>query len=133
MPASIDPISTRTSPPSLCCCCRAIRMPPPPDCARGSPRTFARGRASSSPTAGVALGVAGLPALMDMRGRPDLFGHALRVTQIGFADEIASAASLIMGQADEARPMVLVRGLNWSGPPSPAAALIRLAEEDLFR
>src|SRR6516162_3276696 len=84
-------------------------------------------------TVGVALGVAGLPALMDMRGRPDLFGQALRVTQTGFADEIASAASLIMGQADEARPMVLVRGLNWSGPPSPAAALIRSAEEDLFR
>ena len=70
---------------------------------------------------------------MDMRGRPDLYGHGLRVTQTGFADEIASAASLIMGQADEARPMVLVRGLSWSGPPSPAAALIRPAEEDLFR
>jgi len=70
---------------------------------------------------------------MDMRGRPDLFGHGLRVTQTGFADEIASAASLVMGQADEARPMVLVRGLSWSGPPSPAAALIRSAEEDLFR
>jgi len=91
------------------------------------------GRAWRRGTVGVALGVAGLPALMDMRGRPDLFGQALRVTQTGFADEIASAASLIMGQADEARPMVLVRGLNWSGPPSPAAALIRSAEEDLFR
>src|SRR5215475_3188607 len=91
------------------------------------------GRAWRHGTVGVALGVAGLPALMDMRGRPDLFGHALRVTQTGFADEIASAASLVMGQADEARPMVLVRGLNWSGPPSPAAALIRSAEEDLFR
>jgi coenzyme F420-0:L-glutamate ligase / coenzyme F420-1:gamma-L-glutamate ligase len=91
------------------------------------------GRAWRRGTVGVALGVAGLPALMDMRGRPDLFGHGLRVTQTGFADEIASAASLIMGQADEARPMVLVRGLSWSGPPSPAAALIRPAEEDLFR
>jgi coenzyme F420-0:L-glutamate ligase/coenzyme F420-1:gamma-L-glutamate ligase len=38
-----------------------------------------------------------------------------------------------MGQADEARPAVLVRGLAWSGPPAPAAALIRAAEEDLFR
>jgi coenzyme F420-0:L-glutamate ligase / coenzyme F420-1:gamma-L-glutamate ligase len=91
------------------------------------------GRAWRRGTVGVALGVAGLPALMDMRGRPDLFGHGLRVTQTGFADEIAGAASLIMGQADEARPMVLVRGLSWSGPPSPAAALIRPAEEDLFR
>lgn len=85
-------------------------------------------------TIGVALGVAGLPALMDMRGRPDLFGHELRVTQTGFADEIASAASLIMGQADEAQPAVLVRGLTWSGArPAPAATLIRAAEEDLFR
>src|SRR5712671_555368 len=91
------------------------------------------GRAWRRGTAGVALGAAGLPALMDMRGRPDLFGHELRVTQTGFADEIASAASLIMGQADEARPTVLVRGLSWSGAPSPAAALIRSAEEDLFR
>ena len=91
------------------------------------------GRAWRRGTVGVALGAAGLPALMDLRGRPDLFGHELRVTQTGFADEIASAASLIMGQADEGRPMVLVRGLNWSGAPSPAAALIRPAEEDLFR
>lgn len=91
------------------------------------------GRAWRRGTVGVALGVAGLPALMDMRGRSDLFGHELRVTQTGFADEIASAASLIMGQADEGRPVVLVRGLSWSGSPSPAATLIRSAEEDLFR
>ena len=91
------------------------------------------GRAWRHGTVGVALGAAGLPALMDLRGRPDLFGHELRVTQTGFADEIASAASLIMGQADEGWPMVLVRGLSWSGAPAPAAALIRSAEEDLFR
>ena len=91
------------------------------------------GRAWRRGTVGVALGAAGLPALMDLRGRPDLFGHELRVTQTGFADEIASAASLIMGQGDEGRPTVLVRGLAWSGAPSPAAALIRSAEEDLFR
>src|SRR5262249_17245308 len=91
------------------------------------------GRAWRRGTVGVALGVAGLPALMDMRGRPDLFGQALRVTQTGLRDEMPRAASLLMGQADEARPMVLVRGLTWSGPPSPAAALIRSAEEDLFR
>jgi coenzyme F420-0:L-glutamate ligase/coenzyme F420-1:gamma-L-glutamate ligase len=84
-------------------------------------------------TAGVALGVAGIPALLDLRGRPDLFGHELRVTQTAFADEVACAASLLMGQADEATPAVLVRGLAWSGAPSPAAALIRPGEEDLFR
>jgi len=91
------------------------------------------GRAWRQGTVGVALGVAGLPALLDMRGRPDLFGRELRVTQTGFADEIASAASLVMGQADEGRPAVLVRGLTWSQAPIPGAALIRPAEEDLFR
>jgi coenzyme F420-0:L-glutamate ligase/coenzyme F420-1:gamma-L-glutamate ligase len=91
------------------------------------------GRAWRRGTVGVALGAAGLPALMDMRGRPDLFGQALRVTQTGFADEIASAASPLMGQSDEAQPVVLVHGLAWSGPPTPAATLIRSPEEDLFR
>ena len=91
------------------------------------------GRAWRQGTVGVALGVAGLPALLDMRGRPDLFGRELRVTQTGFADEIASAASLVMGQADEGRPAVLVRGLTWSQAPTPGAALIRPGEEDLFR
>ena len=91
------------------------------------------GRAWRRGTVGVALGAAGLPALIDMRGRPDLYGHALRVTHTGFADEVASAASTLMGQADEARPVVLVRGLVWSGPPAPAATLIRPPHEDLFR
>jgi|SRR5436190_7567487 coenzyme F420-0:L-glutamate ligase/coenzyme F420-1:gamma-L-glutamate ligase len=91
------------------------------------------GRAWRRGTVGVALGAAGLPALMDMRGRPDLFGHELRVTQTGFADEVASAASLLMGQADEARPVVLVRGLDWDAPATPAATLIRTPDEDLFR
>jgi coenzyme F420-0:L-glutamate ligase / coenzyme F420-1:gamma-L-glutamate ligase len=91
------------------------------------------GRAWRCGTIGVALGVAGLPALLDLRGRPDLFGKELRVTQTGFADEIASAASLLMGQADEARPAVLVRGLSWSGAPATGAALIRAPAEDLFR
>ncbi|HVY58988.1 MAG TPA: coenzyme F420-0:L-glutamate ligase [Xanthobacteraceae bacterium] len=84
-------------------------------------------------TVGVALGSAGLPALLDLRGRPDLFGRALRVSELGLADEIAAAASLLMGQANEGRPAVLVRGLSWAGPPSRASDLIRPAEEDLFR
>jgi coenzyme F420-0:L-glutamate ligase / coenzyme F420-1:gamma-L-glutamate ligase len=91
------------------------------------------GRAWRRGTTGVALGVAGIPALLDMRGRPDLFGHGLRVTQTGLADEIASAASLIMGQSDEAQPAVLLRGLAWAGAPAPGATLIRAADEDLFR
>jgi coenzyme F420-0:L-glutamate ligase/coenzyme F420-1:gamma-L-glutamate ligase len=70
---------------------------------------------------------------MDLRGQPDLYGRALRVTETGFADEIASAASLLMGQGDQALPAVLLRGLAWSAPPLPASALLRGAEEDLFR
>ena len=62
-----------------------------------------------------------------------LFGRELLVTETGFADEIAAAAGLLMGQADEAVPMVLVRGLGWSAAEVPAAALIRPAEHDLFR
>jgi coenzyme F420-0:L-glutamate ligase/coenzyme F420-1:gamma-L-glutamate ligase len=91
------------------------------------------GRAWRQGTAGVAIGVAGLPALIDLRGRPDLFGRMLEVSVIGFADEVAAAASLVMGQADEAAPVVLIRGLRWSAPESTAASLIRPSNEDLFR
>ena len=84
------------------------------------------GRAWRQGTAGVAIGVAGLPALIDLRGRPDLFGRTLEASVIGFADEIAAAASLVMGQADEATPVVLIRGLRWSAPESTAASIIRL-------
>jgi coenzyme F420-0:L-glutamate ligase/coenzyme F420-1:gamma-L-glutamate ligase len=90
-------------------------------------RPFRRG------TVGIALGAAGLPAVIDWRGHPDLFGRILEVTETGFADEIAAAASLVQGQADEATPIVLVRGLSWSAPDAPAAALVRPAEHDLFR
>ena len=84
-------------------------------------------------TVGVAIGAAGLPALLDVRGRPDLFGRRLEVSVTGFADEIAAAASLLMGQGDEAQPAVLLRGLSWTAPAAPAAALVRPPEEDLFR
>ncbi|MDX2142041.1 MAG: coenzyme F420-0:L-glutamate ligase [Rhodospirillaceae bacterium] len=91
------------------------------------------GRSWRRGTVGVALGAAGLPALRDLRGKADLFGRLLQTTEIGFADEIAAAASLLMGQAAEARPVVLVRGLTWAEPVAPASVLIRPAHEDLFR
>jgi coenzyme F420-0:L-glutamate ligase / coenzyme F420-1:gamma-L-glutamate ligase len=91
------------------------------------------GRPFRCGTCGIAIGAAGLPALIDWRGHPDLFGRKLEVTETAFADEIAAAASLLQGQADEATPIVLVRGLQWSAPDKPAAALIRLPENDLFR
>ncbi|MCH8154171.1 MAG: coenzyme F420-0:L-glutamate ligase [Proteobacteria bacterium] len=91
------------------------------------------GRAWRNGVTGIALGAAGLPALRDMIGRKDLFGRTLDVTQTGFADDIAAAASLLMGQADEGLPAVLLRGLAWHEPASDARALLRPKDEDLFR
>jgi coenzyme F420-0:L-glutamate ligase/coenzyme F420-1:gamma-L-glutamate ligase len=91
------------------------------------------GRAWRRGTVGIALGAAGLPAMMDLRGRPDLYGRALRVSETGFADELAAAASLLMGQADEGRPAIVVRGLSWSEAGTSAASLVRPEAEDLFR
>lgn len=91
------------------------------------------GRAWRRGTAGVAIGASGLPALLDLRGNPDLFGRTLQVSISGFADEIAAAASLVMGQGDEAQPVVLVRGLTWSAANNPASELVRPAAEDMFR
>jgi coenzyme F420-0:L-glutamate ligase/coenzyme F420-1:gamma-L-glutamate ligase len=82
---------------------------------------------------GVAIGCAGIPATRDLRGVPDLFGRALQVTVVGHADEIAAAASLVMGQAAEGHPIVLVRGLSFSGSNQSARDLLRPAAEDLFR
>ncbi len=91
------------------------------------------GRAWRNGVVGLALGAAGLPALQDLRGRNDLEGRPLEVTQVALADEIASAAELLMGEADEGRPAVLVRGVRWRESPVMAAALIRDRELDLFR
>lgn len=91
------------------------------------------GRPWRNGVVGVALGAAGLPSLVDKRGAPDLFGRELRVTEIAVADELASAASLLMGQAAEALPAVLARGLRFEAPARPAAALVRERERDLFR
>jgi len=84
-------------------------------------------------TAGVAIGAAGLPSLIDLRGQPDLFGRTLEVSIIGFADEIAAAASLLQGQAAEGQPVVVLRGLTWHAPNVPVAELVRPPEEDLFQ
>lgn len=82
---------------------------------------------------GVALGVAGIPSLLDKIGAPDLFGRSLQMTEIAVADEIAAGASLLMGQAAEGQPVVVVRGLTFSEAPRPAAALVRPRERDMFR
>lgn len=91
------------------------------------------GRAWRNGIIGTAIGAAGVPALIDLVGQQDLFERPLRVSEHAFADEVASAASLLMGQAGEAIPAVLVRGLTWAAPEAPAAALIRPKDRDLFR
>ncbi len=91
------------------------------------------GRAWRRGTCGVAIGAAGVPSLVDLRGTPDLFGRTLHVTVVGHADEIAAAASLVMGQAREGLPAVLVRGVVCDAPEYPARELARPADEDLFR
>jgi coenzyme F420-0:L-glutamate ligase/coenzyme F420-1:gamma-L-glutamate ligase len=91
------------------------------------------GRAWRRGTCSVAIGAAGLPSLMDLRGLPDLFGRALQVSITGHADEIAAAASLVMGQGAEGQPVAVVRGLTWRGPDNAASELVRPAAEDMFR
>jgi coenzyme F420-0:L-glutamate ligase / coenzyme F420-1:gamma-L-glutamate ligase len=91
------------------------------------------GRAWRNGTVGVAIGVAGLPALEDLRGREDLFGFTLRITQVGVADELAAAASLVMGQAAEGTPVVHVRGFPYALRDGTLKELIRPKEQDLFR
>ncbi len=91
------------------------------------------GRPFRMGNAAVAIGVAGLPALVDMRGQTDLFGRVLKITVQAYADEIASAANLLSGEADEGRPVVLVRGLRWPAVEGHASDMIRPLETDLFR
>ena len=91
------------------------------------------GRAWRNGVSGVAIGVAGIPALVDLRGNKDRDGRTLRVTQVAAADEVAAAASIIMGQADEGLPAVLVRGFPYPRRDGAAVELVRPREEDLFR
>ncbi|AEG49863.1 F420-dependent oxidoreductase [Sphingobium chlorophenolicum L-1] len=82
---------------------------------------------------GVAIGAAGLPALVDRRGEEDRDGRRLEVTQIALADQIATAATLATGEGAESVPAALLRGLTLPPGESGAAALVRPLEEDLFR
>lgn len=91
------------------------------------------GRAWRMGTVGIAIGVHGLPALLDLRGRPDLHGRALQSSELGLADEIAAAGSLLMGQADEGSPVILLRGLRAMARGGAARDLVRPAHMDLFR
>ena len=91
------------------------------------------GRAWRLGTVGVAIGVSGFPALLDRRGSPDLYGEPLQSTMVGLADEIAAAASALMGQADERRPIIHARGIPYELREGSLKELLRPIEEDLFR
>ena len=91
------------------------------------------GRAWRMGTVGVAIGISGMPALLDLRGRPDLFGYRLQVTQVGIADELAAAVSVVTGQAAEGIPAVHVRGLPYPLREGSLGELIRPEEQDLFQ
>jgi coenzyme F420-0:L-glutamate ligase/coenzyme F420-1:gamma-L-glutamate ligase len=91
------------------------------------------GRAWRHGVVGVTIGFSGMPGLVDMRGKSDLFGYNLRITTIGAVDELAAAASLIMGQADEATPIVHVRGFPYKLRDGNIKELLRPKEQDLFR
>ena len=91
------------------------------------------GRAWRMGTVGIAIGLAGLPGLVDMRGWRDLYGYGLQITQVGAADELAAAASLVMGQASEGTPVIHVRGFPHRLRESSLRELFRPAEHDLFR
>ncbi len=91
------------------------------------------GRAWREGTVGVAIGLAGLPGLVDLRGRPDLFGRELRASLLAAADELAAAASLVMGQAAEGCPAVHVRGFPYPLRDAALSELIRPRERDEFR
>jgi coenzyme F420-0:L-glutamate ligase/coenzyme F420-1:gamma-L-glutamate ligase len=91
------------------------------------------GRAWRLGTVGTMIGVSGMPALLDLRGRPDLFNVPLKTTEVGLGDEVAAAASIIMGQADEGRPVVHARGLPYPLREASLQEILRPEKEDLFR
>jgi coenzyme F420-0:L-glutamate ligase / coenzyme F420-1:gamma-L-glutamate ligase len=95
--------------------------------------TDSAGRAWRLGTVGLAIGAAGVPALWDRRGEKDMTGRPLEVTEVGFADAVAAGAVLAMGEAAEACPAALVRGLAWSAEAGRASDLVRPKTEDLFR
>jgi coenzyme F420-0:L-glutamate ligase/coenzyme F420-1:gamma-L-glutamate ligase len=83
----------------------------------------------------VAIGISGLPHLIDQRGQVDLFGRKLQATITALADQIASAAGLVSGEADEGQPVILMRGLVWdtTTPYGTAKDIIRPIDQDLYR
>ncbi len=127
---------------------RVLLLPIDPDRSAARFRAVLRGRFGVDPaviiadshgrphrmgTVGVAIGLSGLPGVEDWRGRKDLFGYTLQHTEVGLADQIASAATLLLGQAAESIPAVIVRGAPFVRREGSASEINRPAEMDLFR
>ena len=91
------------------------------------------GRAWRNGTVGVAIGLSGLPGLVDLRGKKDMMGYTLQATIIGAADELAAGASLVMGQAAEGTPVVHARGFPYPLRDAELAEILRAKEKDMFR
>mgnify|MGYP001366937955 FL=1 len=91
------------------------------------------GRAWRNGIVGIAIGCSGVSVLSDLRGQKDLYGRTLEVTEVGIADELASSASILMGQSNEGLPVVIIQGLKLSNDKRGSKALLRLAKDDLFR
>jgi coenzyme F420-0:L-glutamate ligase/coenzyme F420-1:gamma-L-glutamate ligase len=91
------------------------------------------GRAWRLGTTGTAIGAAGIPSLIDQRGDTDMNGRVLMVTEVAFADSVATAAVLVMGEAAEGTPAAWVRTAVRAAPERPASALVRAKSEDMFR
>ena len=91
------------------------------------------GRAWRNGTVGIAIGTAGLQPLFNQVGEKDMFGNILEVTESAVADELAAAASLVMGQAAEACPVVLVRGAKLTPAEVGSGSLLRDRSMDMFR
>lgn len=91
------------------------------------------GRAWRLGTVGITIGVSGVPGVVDLRGQPDLFDYSLQITEVGAADELAAAASLVMGQAAEGTPVVHARGFPYGLRESTLTEILRPHDQDLFR
>jgi coenzyme F420-0:L-glutamate ligase/coenzyme F420-1:gamma-L-glutamate ligase len=106
---------------------RAMEAPPAVIVSDSFGRPWRRG------VVNIALGSSGLPAFVDRRGERDRHGRVLRTTEVAFADALAALAGVVMGEADEGTPAVLITGTRWSAPECGATTLIRPESEDLFR
>ena len=139
--AGVDHSNTSTDPDIV------LLLPVDPDCSAATLQTRleallglrlpviiadSHGRPHRLGTIGVAVGVCGMPAVEDWRGRPDLYGFRLQHTDIGLADMVASAATLVMGQAAEQTPAALVRGVTFVARDGRAAEMYRPPQADLY-